>query len=225
MYASRPGARAPWPWASQAVISIQSAAPPCTPSPDRTLEILSVGAASPPRYALASGFPGRHFNSVCFAPAHPVSGSHSRNFPCGSGVPAAIRLGLGLPRPSFRFEPRRPRAPRLRTALSRFSLWERLSSRDTPWTWASQAVISLQSASPPCTQSPDRTLEIFPDRGRDDGCRPSLRTGRADLPHPALQLVVVLTRTEVSSDGSPQGRRALGPESSDSASADDPCRR
>jgi hypothetical protein len=28
------------------------------------------------------------------------------------------------------------------------------------------------------------------DRGRDGKCNPSLRTGHADLPHPALQLVV-----------------------------------
>ncbi len=33
------------------------------------------------------------------------------------------------------------------------------------------------------------------DRGRDDGLgRPSLRTGQADFPHPALQLVVGLRR-------------------------------
>jgi hypothetical protein len=82
----------PWSWPSQAVISIQPAVLPCTPSPDRTLETFPVGAAFQPRYALALGFSGRHFNSTRCAPVHPASGSHPRNFPCGSGFPAAIFL-------------------------------------------------------------------------------------------------------------------------------------
>jgi hypothetical protein len=49
LYASRPSARAPWSWLSRAVISIQPAALPCTPSPDRTLDCFSVGAAFQPR--------------------------------------------------------------------------------------------------------------------------------------------------------------------------------
>ena len=54
------------------------------------------------------------------------------------------------------------------------------------------------------------------DRGREDRGSPSLRTGRADLPHPALQLVVYLSRIDMNAWARPERtararQRSIGP--------------